>query len=241
MTYRFAPDPVGASSGSRLTAIVQTEFFANTGVVCGVLPFVPPLHSTDRQSRRAATEVRFRAGRRLTAEVLAQLGAGRCDVAQNADRSPAWPRGFIGSISHSDGFVYAAAARRADVRGVGIDVESVMSPQAAGEIASLCFNAAEASLMQRADALPRPTLTACFSAKEALFKCLYPIARRMFDFTDAEVVGFDSAAGSFSLRLLTDLSDEFRAGLTFRGKHLWAGEQVFTAVILLPTADSRCR
>lgn len=54
-------------------------------------------------------------------------------------------------------------------------------------------------------------VTLTFSAKESLFKALYPIVQQRFYFEHAEVVEW-SAAGHVRLRLLTDLSAEWSHG-----------------------------
>ncbi|WP_373277652.1 4'-phosphopantetheinyl transferase superfamily protein [Asaia astilbis] len=52
-----------------------------------------------------------------------------------------------------------------------------------------------------------------FSAKEAAFKAFYPIARRLFEFQDVEIVSA-RADGPSSLQLLRDLDRPCRAGST---------------------------
>ena len=54
-------------------------------------------------------------------------------------------------------------------------------------------------------------VTLTFSVKESLFKALYPIVQKRFYFEHAEVLEW-TEAGSVRLRLLTDLSAEWRNG-----------------------------
>lgn len=69
--------------------------------------------------------------------------------------------------------------------------------------------------MQRMAAAPREQLalwvTLTFSVKESLFKALYPIVQQRFYFEHAEVLEW-TASGQVRLRLLTDLSSEWRNG-----------------------------
>ena len=65
----------------------------------------------------------FRAGRAAARIALASLGHPRAVVTKGADRAPIWPRGFVGSISHSPGYCAAAVGRWADVAAIGFDVE----------------------------------------------------------------------------------------------------------------------
>ena len=82
----------------------------------------------------------FAAGRVLARGLFLELGVpADFELLNRADRSPAWPRGVVGSITHCDTLVAVAVARAADAAGIGIDVEpaealpegvdrSVMSP-----------------------------------------------------------------------------------------------------------------
>jgi enterobactin synthetase component D len=54
-------------------------------------------------------------------------------------------------------------------------------------------------------------VTLTFSVKESLFKALYPIVQQRFYFEHAEVLEW-TEAGEVRLRLLTDLSAEWRNG-----------------------------
>ena len=60
-------------------------------------------------------------------------------------------------------------------------------------------------------------VTLTFSAKESLFKALYPIVQKRFYFEHAEVLEW-SEAGQVRLRLLTDLSPEWRHGAELNGQ-----------------------
>ncbi|MNY56692.1 hypothetical protein D3C86_1927980 [compost metagenome] len=54
-------------------------------------------------------------------------------------------------------------------------------------------------------------VTLTFSVKESVFKALYPIVRQRFYFEHAEVLEW-SEKGEVRVRLLTDLSSEWRNG-----------------------------
>lgn len=80
----------------------------------------------------------------------------------------------------------AAAGRRDRHAGLGIDAERI------GDVAEslwpLVFTPAERILLAALpDDLIAGTATAMFSAKEALFKCVYPLLERWIDFLDVEI------------------------------------------------------
>lgn len=60
-------------------------------------------------------------------------------------------------------------------------------------------------------------MTLTFSLKESLFKTLYPLTLQRFYFEHAELLEW-SADGLARLRLLTDLSAEWRHGAELSGQ-----------------------
>lgn len=104
-------------------------------------------------------------------------------------REPVWPPGIAGSIAHTHGYAVAAVARTEVARGIGIDVERWLDDDAPRRLA------ADLSVEDELDALarvsgwrPAHVLTLVFSAKETLFKCLFPQVREYFGFQDARIV-----------------------------------------------------
>ena len=73
----------------------------------------------------------FTQGRQHARLALAQLGMRGASIPMSANRSPVWPQGFAGSISHvppnlersQSGWVIAAAASSEHCTGLGIDLE----------------------------------------------------------------------------------------------------------------------
>ena len=64
---------------------------------------------------------------------------------------------------------------------------------------------------------PFEYFTLIYSAKESIFKCLNPIIQKYIEFHDVtiETVSFDSKV--FTFRLLKDLNEEFKEGMSFEG------------------------
>lgn len=73
----------------------------------------------------------FAHGRCHARRALAQFGLSEVSLPMAPDRSPQWPAGFVGSISHVPadaaqglaGQVVAVAARQHDYAGIGVDLE----------------------------------------------------------------------------------------------------------------------
>ena len=82
------------------------------------------------------------------------------------DRAPVWPDGVVGSITHAGNFAAAAVAWAADIAALGIDLEQIIDPAAACDIADVCM-VDEPALFKAADG--RSFCEFCtfvFSAKE---------------------------------------------------------------------------
>jgi 4'-phosphopantetheinyl transferase EntD len=146
------------------------------------------------QSFRHATQKRqreFLAGRWCAKQALQCLGAGSTYVAMAEDRAPIWPDGVVGSITHTGDFAAAAVAWAADIAALGIDSERIIDLAAARDIADICM-VDEATLFKAAHG--RSFCEFCtfvFSAKESVFKCLFPLTRKFLEFSDVRITSID--------------------------------------------------
>lgn len=120
----------------------------------------------------------FATGRRMAKWCLDRIGHPRGCISRHADRSPVWPAGLVGSISHCRHL--AAAVASSEWLGVGVDVECLNHPALAG-IPGL-FTAAEQQIVRQPYG---PAIL--FSAKEAVYKAVYPQTRTQADFVDVEI------------------------------------------------------
>jgi enterobactin synthetase component D len=158
------------------------------------LPLSPEARSRLPRALRHATQKRqreFLAGRLCSEQALQCLGASSTHVAIAEDRAPIWPDGVVGSITHTDDFAAAAVAWAADIAGLGIDSEQIIDPAAARDIADICM-VDEATLFKSVHG--RSFCEFCtfvFSAKEAVFKSLFPLTRKFLEFSDVRITSFD--------------------------------------------------
>ncbi len=127
----------------------------------------------------------FATGRACAHAALAQLGLPLSPLLNGAHREPLWPAGVVGSLTHCAGYRAAAVARSAEVLSLGIDAE----PDAAlpdGLLRSVGLPAER----ERLAALPAGPVhwdRLLFSAKEAVYKAWFPLARRGLEFHQAEI------------------------------------------------------
>lgn len=146
--------------------------------------------------------------------------------------SPVWPSGWIGSISHDDGWAIAAAAPLDRVHALGLDIETKLLPDVADTIHPQIAHHHELALLDER-CIDRVTgLTVLFSAKESLFKALYPQVGCYFDFLDAALVDINADTGTLSLRLLKTLSDTHREHGAYPLRFDWCEGRVLTRCVL---------
>lgn len=180
----------------------------------------------------------FLAGRYAANRALAALGVD-ATPGRDEEGRPLWPSGVAGSITHGAGRALSAVARAGEVLGVGIDAEQLMRAAEDGLLARIC-DAAERSTLTRLHAAEPARVTIAFSAKESLYKCLFPRVGRFMDFSAAHVVEAHARAtasgleGELVLELTTDWAASLLRGRRFRAPFVASEQHVETGVVLRP-------
>jgi 4'-phosphopantetheinyl transferase EntD len=128
----------------------------------------------------------FARGRACARAALAALGLDPVAVPVGPDREPLWPEGVVGSITHAGDRVAAVVASTSGLAAIGIDVEA-RRPMAPDVRARVML--AE----DRVDVGEAGPLVV-FSAKEAVFKALFPGTRVWMGF-DAVMLEEDAESG----------------------------------------------
>jgi enterobactin synthetase component D len=180
-------------------------------------------------------QIEFLAGRFCCREALLALDSKRIpeEVGRSPNRAPIWPDGIVGSITHSEGIASIALADVSTCMSIGIDTEVVFSTRVADEIGHQIAAPDELSRLERDAARTRAlAVTLAFSAKESLFKCLYPSVRRFFGFREVSVVAGAPRANYVRLRLNSNLSEMLPAGLVRDVRFVIEGERIHTGTIL---------
>jgi 4'-phosphopantetheinyl transferase EntD len=147
------------------------------------------LHAEEARSvaRAVAKRVQeFAAGRHCAHLALERLGLPAAPLCVASDRRPLWPAGIVGSITHTDGFCAAAAARTERLTALGIDTERAEAVGA--ELRPSICTPAELVWIEGLPAAERTSAaTLIFCAKEAFYKCQYPETLQWAGFHDLEV------------------------------------------------------
>ncbi len=142
------------------------------------------------------------ATRHLAREALDELAIPKSAILNNDDRSPRWPSGVVGSLSHTDSWCAVALTRPScGIRSLGIDLERLGS--VSPEIAQRILSERELSVSNGEGASLR------FSAKEAFYKAVYPFVRRYVGFSEVEI---EIAANTRTFEILV-VAEQLRAEL----------------------------
>ncbi len=175
-------------------------------------------------------QAEFAAGRILARRALAELGGHSLPIPAGPDRAPQWPAGFVGSITHSKDYVAAAVARTADAGAIGIDIAEIGRMRPALESKILLPVEIAANLTDLDRDARRTAFAVLFSAKEAFFKCQFPLTKARLGFDAAEIVLED---GIFRLSLRVDALP-FLTGRMFEGRYAVKNGLAVTAMLISP-------
>jgi 4'-phosphopantetheinyl transferase EntD len=143
----------------------------------------------------------FTRGRACAHRVLRELGIADFSLLWGQKREPLWPDAITGSITHTAGFAAAVAARRSDIASLGIDCEVIESVDR--ELWSrICTPGEQARLARLPGAEQDRQAALIFAAKEAFYKCQFPISREWIGFEEVEIEPLDWPASEGRLRVI---------------------------------------
>lgn len=176
--------------------------FGTVGVEAEPADSEEPLWAEEMSLAVGARPARIRelaAGRSCARRALAMLGAPVTAVLADSRRVPSWPEGVVGSITHTEDFVAVVVGWQSQVSAIGIDAERVarVRPAVMPMVATPAELAWIASRVEPHRAIARALV---FSAKEAIYKCQFPITRELLDFLDLAIEVEDPARGIGAFR-----------------------------------------
>ena len=190
------------------------------------------LFAEEQQSLLRAVPKRsaeFAAGRACARAGLTQLGFAPVALPAAADRSPIWPAGATGSITHTHGFCAAVVARRAQIRALGVDAEPLDSVKP--HLWRRICTSEELAILQTQDATAAVrAATIIFSAKEAFYKCQHTLSAEWLGFSDIDV---ELQADGFLIRPNRSLQITAHQPGPWPGRYLYDAGLVITAVCIV--------
>lgn len=147
-----------------------------------------PLHDMEAMSVRGAVPRRvreFTAGRTAARIALQRLGYDNMTVPVGKRRQPVWPPGVTGSISHASDYCIAAVCMRTSISSLGIDIEQ--ATPLSDSLVDLVCTPEEKARFAHADGGAGLLAKFAFSAKESVFKCLFPVYGEELEFHDVSL------------------------------------------------------
>jgi 4'-phosphopantetheinyl transferase EntD len=191
-----------------------------------------PLHPAEEVAVARAVPKRrreFSTGRACAKQALAELGIVIDSLPRLDEGPPAWPGGVVGAITHSNAWGAAVVARSIDALGVGIDIE--LAGRMSERAARYALSQTELDACARHPLGPAAAWILMFSAKESIYKCLYPTVRRFIGFMEAEITLHDD--GTFEARLVDKLMAELPAKSRRFGRFQLLDDHVVTAFTMV--------
>lgn len=228
-----APTAIQTGNPARLSPELTALF--PPGAVAAELPGNAPLallspselqfisHCADKRIQD------FAAGRACAHRALQELGIAGFSLLSGLDRAPLWPPSIAGSITHTQGCRAAVVALERDLRSLGLDCEAIDAVDS--ELWSRICSPPE---LRRLEGLSPPEsqrqAALIFAAKEAFYKCQYPLTKQWVGFEDVviePVAGTPSGAFSVvpqkKLPLDTSLIAALPGRFVFRDRWVVAG------------------
>jgi len=186
--------------------------------------FPAELQTVSRAVQRRREE--FSTGRVCARGALEALGAPGGEIPVGSSREPVWPAGYVGAITHDAGLCIAVARRPDRVSGIGIDLAD--SEPLPPEVRTLVCTAEELSDPLIRDFAPADGFKLVFSAKEALYKVLFPILRRFVDFQEVRV-RLDPEQEAWRPEVLPPHRDALPARISLEGRFLVTDRHIVTS------------
>ena len=180
------------------------------------------------QKRRAE----FTMGRIYAHGALSRFGLESEPILRNPEtREPCWPDSICGSITHSAGFAAVAVGLKKEIKGVGIDLESFSRSLDFNIKRHVCVD----SELEWLESLPTKqanrALRIIFSAKESIFKCIYPETKTYLTFKDA-AVSVNETENNFSFIIFKSFPDILKQGFPQHGRYSEMDKMLLTSVYI---------
>lgn len=155
------------------------------------------------------------------------------EVGMNSDGSPRWPEGLVGSITHTQGYAAAAVAPGGTWLSVGIDSEAMADADVLAAAKRVVMRNDERRLGAR---LPIPEdqfILLAFSAKESIYKCLYPLVKRSLEFSTVILEDINIQNRSFTFNVPESIEPGLLSSSDAQGRFEFRAGRVHTGVELL--------
>lgn len=176
-------------------------------------------------------QAEFTAGRYMAQLCIETLSKTHCNVPIGSCREPLWPECLTGAISHTDHQAIALVAKQPTYRFVGLDIETNIEKEVAQQICRDVYDAREFEIVSKQGLSLEVATTVIFSAKESLFKALFPYVGRFFGFECARVIKLNKTNNSIVLKLEKGLSRYCSGKQIFNCRYFIHTTKVITLIL----------
>ncbi len=174
----------------------------------------------------------FSLGRYCAHRALSKFEMESVPILRNAEtREPCWPKSVRGSITHSGEIAAAAVGWTKDISGIGIDLENLARDVDFNISRHVCVETELEWLKNLSPELAKRGLRIIFSAKESIFKCLFPISQTYLYFKDATIT-INEDNSDFSFILLKACSGITKVGFQHKGRFTIKDNMLLTSIYL---------
>ena len=174
----------------------------------------------------------FILGRKCAHKALSRFGLESEPILRNFEtREACWPNSVWGSISHSAGFAAAAVGLKKEINGIGIDLEGFSRSLDIKISRHVCVASELEWLESLKTKEAHRALRIIFSAKESIFKCLYPRTKTYFSFKDA-VVSINGEEKKFSFYILKSIPGIIKQDFPQHGRYSEIDKMLLTSVYI---------
>lgn len=178
----------------------------------------------------ARRRAEFGTARVCARQALAELGFRACPLVPQPDRSPRWPGGAVGAISHTDGYCAVVVTLASRAAGLGLDVE--LDEPLAPDLEAMICTPSERTWLDRWPKEQRGRMAKIvFCAKEAFYKCQHATTRCFLDFQDVDL-SLEPDIGSFVVVQVHHRGELFRITERARGRLLLSDGLIVAAATM---------
>ena len=174
----------------------------------------------------------FAAGRLCARKALKQLGVPETSILAREDRTPQWPVGVVGSITHTGNWCAVVVGMQEHIRGVGVDVE-IATPLKDKLFDRVCTPSELQWLASLPEAERGKMGKLIFSAKECAYKSQYPLTQTYLGF-HAMSVKVDPR-GTFVAEFQKNVAS-FEQGDQISGRYVFERDLVMTGCAIPVTS-----
>jgi len=183
-------------------------------------------------------QAEYLAGRILVQHALRLIlgdEAASFTVKSGTHGQPDWPKGLIGSISHTNSQATCLVVRSSNStrQFVGIDIEWYFSAQTYRSIDGIVHDNTELKLLTDYGVNPLEASTLIFSAKESLFKSVFMYVNCYLNFHESRVIRMDHLGKLLVLELASNIAGKFNLPKRYECQFRQTEKSVFTIVFIM--------